>query len=70
MNYRGSYKKLLGNSRAALVAAIEIYNKPMFEYRDECTVILLLNAWELLTKAILSKEQDVNLLPQGKEPTL
>lgn len=56
MNYRGSYRKLLGNSKAAMVAAIEIYNKPNFRYRDECVVILLLNAWELLLKAILSKE--------------
>ena len=37
------------------MASIEIYNKPVFQYRDECVVILLLNAWELLLKAILSK---------------
>ena len=55
MNYRGSYRKLLGNAKAAMVAAVEIYNKPRFEYRDECVVILLLNAWELLLKATLSK---------------
>ena len=28
MNYRGSYKRLLGNSKSAMVAAIEVYNKP------------------------------------------
>jgi hypothetical protein len=56
MNYRGSYRNLLRNSRSALLAAIEIYNKPKFEYRDECFVILLLNAWELHLKAILSKQ--------------
>lgn len=55
MNYRGSYRKLLGNSKAALLAAIEVYNKPSFSYRDECAVILLLNAWELFLKAVLSK---------------
>ena len=55
MNYRGSCKKLLGNSKAAMLAAIEIYNKPRIEYRDECVVILLINAWELILKAILSK---------------
>ena len=55
MNYRGSYKKLLGNAKAAMMAAIEIYNKPAFRYRDECVVILLLNAWELALKAALSK---------------
>ena len=40
MNYRGSYRKLLENSKAAMMAAIEIYNKPAFKYRDECVVIL------------------------------
>lgn len=38
-----------------MIAAIEIYNKPVFQYKDECTVILLLNAWELLLKSILLK---------------
>jgi len=57
MNYRGSYRKLLENSKAAMMAAIEIYNKPSFQYRDECVVILLLNAWELLLKALLSKNK-------------
>lgn len=56
MNYRGSYRKLLGNGKAALLASIEIYNKPRIEYRDECFVILLLNAWELILKAVLSKQ--------------
>lgn len=46
---------LASNSQAAIMAAIEIYNKPVFQYRDECTVILLLNAWELLLKAIMVK---------------
>ncbi|WP_410482689.1 DUF3644 domain-containing protein [Undibacterium sp. Jales W-56] len=39
------------------IGAIEIYNKPRFEYRSECFVILLLNSWELLFKAILSKNR-------------
>lgn len=55
MNYRGSYRRLLGNAKAAMMAAIEIYNKPAFYYRDECVVILLINAWELILKAALSK---------------
>jgi hypothetical protein len=38
-----------------MVAAIEIYNKPRFDYRDEVFVLLLINAWELLVKAMLSK---------------
>lgn len=57
MNYYGSYRRFLGNAKSALMAAIEIYNKPVFEYRDECVVILVLNAWELALKAVLSKNK-------------
>jgi len=69
MNYRGSYRKLLGNAKSAMVAAIEIYNKPTFQYRDECVVILLLNAWELVLKALLSKNgKSVFYLKKRKQP--
>lgn len=57
MNPYGSYRRLRDNAIAAMVGAIEIYNKPRFAYRDECAVILLLNAWELLLKASLSKNK-------------
>lgn len=57
MNPFGSYRALLGNSTSAMLAAIEIYNKPQFTYRSECFVILLLNAWELAFKALLSKNR-------------
>ncbi len=57
MNLFGSYRTLFRNSVAALSASIEIYNKPKIEYREECAVILLVNAWELLLKAILSKNR-------------
>lgn len=69
MNYRGSYRHLLKNAKAAMVAAIEIYNKPSFSYRDECFVILLLNAWELILKAVLSKKKNSVFYPKKrKEP--
>jgi hypothetical protein len=55
MNYRGSWRRLFGNSKSAIVSAIEVYNKPRFDYRDEVFIILLINAWELLFKAITSK---------------
>lgn len=35
----------------SLLAAIELYNKPDFRYREEAFAILALNAWELLLKA-------------------
>ena len=66
MNYRGSYKKLLGNAIAAMKAAIEIYNKPVFKYRDECTVILIMNAWELLLKALVSKNKNSIYYPKKR----
>ena len=34
-----------------MVAAIEIYNKPGFPYRNESFTILAINGWELLLKA-------------------
>lgn len=67
MNYRGSYRKLLGNAKAAMMAAIEIYNKPSFGYRDECVVILLLNAWELILKAALSKNGKSIFYPKKRK---
>ena len=57
LNRCGSYRALLGNSQAALLAAIDAYNRPTNQYREETTVILLINAWELLFKAILSKRR-------------
>ena len=57
MNLRGSYRALRDNSKSAMLACIEIYNKPSFQYRNETFIILLLNSWELLFKAILSKNK-------------
>jgi hypothetical protein len=51
--------KLLLNSKNALFAAIEIHNKPLFSYRYQVVVILVINAWELLLKAYLSKYMKV-----------
>lgn len=52
-------KQMLDKSISAILAAIEIYNKPYVEYREETFSILLINAWELLLKArILQLEQN------------
>ena len=51
---------LVDKSEAALMSAIEIYNKPDYKYRDETFSILALNAWELLFKAKLLDENDNN----------
>lgn len=48
-------KNLVLNSYGAFNSAIEIHNKPNFQYRYETVVILLLNAWELILKAFVRK---------------
>ena len=48
---RSRARTLLDKSTAALLSAIEIYNKPDFAYRVEIFAILAVNAWELLLKA-------------------
>jgi hypothetical protein len=45
--------RLLKKAEAALLSALELYNKPDFKYREETFSILMLNAWELLLKAKL-----------------
>lgn len=45
-------------AEAALIAAIEIYNKPDFAYREETFAILAINAWELLLKAKVLAENN------------
>jgi len=46
-------QRFVQKAEAALLAAIEVYNKPDFRYREESFAILVLNAWELLLKAKL-----------------
>ena len=44
-------RELLDRAVHAMMAAIEVYNKPDFFYREEAFAILAVNAWELLFKA-------------------
>ena len=55
MRVNKTYKALLEKSVASMLSAIEIYNKPYFMYREEAFSILVVNAWELLFKAIILK---------------
>lgn len=50
------HQKFLEKSHSAMLAAIEVYNKPTFSYREETFCILAVNAWELLLKAKLLKD--------------
>lgn len=46
------YRSLLDKSMESMLSAVEIYNKPIFLYREESFSILAVNAWELLLKAV------------------
>jgi len=43
-------RQMLEKSIDAMIAAIEVYNKPSFAYREESFSLLATNAWELLLK--------------------
>jgi hypothetical protein len=47
---------LAANARSAMFAAIEIHNKPIFQYRYEVCTLLAINAWELSLKAYIAQE--------------
>lgn len=49
-------------AESALLAAIEVYNKPLVAYREQTLALLLVNAWELLLKARVLQLND-NRLP-------
>lgn len=51
-----THLRFVNKAIAALVSAVEIYNKPSFPYREEAFCILGINAWELLIKAKLVKD--------------
>lgn len=61
-----SVRRLVYNSLAAMLSAIEVYNKPQITYRDEVTVVLIVNAWELALKAAL-RQANVRIFYR-KEP--
>ena len=53
---RQRFQILLDKSIAAAISAIEVYNKPDFKYREETFSILMINAWEILFKAKIIKD--------------
>lgn len=61
-----SIKRLVDNSLAAMLAAVEVYNKPQMTYRDEVTVMLIVNAWELAFKATLRQKNRSIFYPKQR----
>jgi len=61
--------RLLHKSIEAMILALEVINKPSISYRLECSLFLLLNAWELLLKAkIVQDETDVKAIYRKEDP--
>ncbi|MHB1251009.1 MAG: DUF3644 domain-containing protein [Acidimicrobiales bacterium] len=50
---RREYLQLLDSAKAAAELAVDCFNRVRNPYRNESTVILMTNAWELLAKAVL-----------------
>lgn len=50
------HQRFVDKADAAITAAVEVYNKPGFSYREETFAILALNAWELLLKGKVLKD--------------
>lgn len=51
-------RTLQEKSLQAMLAAVEIYNKPNFKYREESFSILAINSWEALLKARLLQQDN------------
>jgi hypothetical protein len=52
------YEVLVDKAVSACISAIEIYNKPDFKFREESFSILMVNAWELILKAKILKDNN------------
>lgn len=61
-----SIRRLTDNSLSAMLSAIEVYNKPQMTYRDEVTVMLVVNAWELALKATLRQRNRSIFYPKQR----
>ncbi|WP_447645178.1 DUF3644 domain-containing protein [Nocardioides zeae] len=61
-----SIRRLADNSLSAMLSAVEVYNKPQMTYRDEVTVMLVVNAWELALKATLRQKNQSIFYPKKR----
>ena len=57
MKQRREYLQLLDKAISASEAAVDAYNRVHNPYRNEATLILATNGWELLAKAVLIKRK-------------
>ncbi len=66
---RRKYLQLLDASKNAIEMAIDCFNRVHNPYRNESTLILMSNAWELLAKAILVKHH-ISISKGNREETI
>ena len=52
-------ENLIAKSKESFLLAVEIFNKPSLEYKTECFSFLITNAWELLLKATIAKDNEI-----------
>ena len=58
MTRKAVHLRILDKAKEAALAAISCYNQPNFTYREESFCILMINAWELLFKAKIIKDNN------------
>jgi len=64
---RREYLQLLDAAKAAVELAVDCFNRVRNPYRNESTLILLTNAWELLAKEVLvQKHQSIRRGQRGE----
>jgi len=57
MRQRREYLRVLDKALPAMESAIDSFNRVRHSYRNEATLMLMVNAWELLAKAVLIKRK-------------
>ncbi len=55
------FMKMYRTAHSAMLAAIEIYNKPVVEHREQTFSILFVNAWEIFFKARIVQQNGNDL---------
>lgn len=63
-----AFKRLRDKSQEAFLLAIELYNRPTIKYRVEGCAFFLCNAWELLLKAYLIKQEGNHSIYYANKP--
>lgn len=61
-------ERLLEKSKEAFALAVELYNRPTLKYHAESCSMFLCNAWELMLKAYLIREQGIDSIYYSDDP--